>query len=66
VAPDDAQIPSFGDAYYQFIEASAILETVTVLPKPFSNALEDDNGNINQADRKMWVHTVGQSALGET
>ena len=50
---------------YQFIDIDTVLETVTVLPKPKIPA-SVDIGCIHDADRQMWVHTVGSSALGET
>ena len=50
---------------YQFIDIDSVLETVTVLPKPKIPA-KVDIGCIHDADRQMWVHTIGYSALGET
>jgi hypothetical protein len=65
-APEEERIPGAGDAFFQFIDASTTLEAVTLLPKPFTDALLSDDGDINHPDRQMWLHTVGQSALGET
>ena len=65
-APVEKRIPGFGDAYFQIIDSKAILEAVTLLPKPFTDALSSDGGSINHPDRQMWLHCVGQSAFGET
>jgi hypothetical protein len=65
-APEGMRIPGLGDGFFQFIDSKSILEAVTLLPKPFTAALETDDGNINHPDRQIWKHGVGQSALGET
>jgi hypothetical protein len=65
-APEEKRIPGSGEAFFQIIDSTSTLEAVTALPKPFADALLSDQGNINDHDRKMWLHTVGQSALGET
>jgi len=39
-------------------------QSVCVLPAPMQPAASD-NGDIDRVGRKMWVHAVGRSALGE-
>jgi len=65
-APEGMRIPGWEGAFFQIIDSKSILEAVTLLPKPFTAELQSDDGNINHPDRKMWLHSVGQSALGET
>ena len=64
-AQSNKHLPGLGSAFFQLIDKDAVLESVTVVPKPFPNAYSD-TGDINLDERLMWVHTVGYSALGET
>ena len=65
-APNEMRVPGFGDAFFQIIDSLSTLEAATMIGKPFSAALRSDDGDMNHPDRRMWVHTVGQSAFGET
>jgi len=68
-APVAQQLPGQGTAFFQIIHADTVMETVTVLPKPYTDrslAVFADCGNIDDNERKMWVHTVGYSSHGET
>jgi hypothetical protein len=68
-APIAQQLPGQGTAFFQMVLADTVVETVTVLPKPYTDsatAVFDDKGNVSDDARKMWVHTVGYSSHGET
>ena len=69
IAPDELRISGSGTAFFQLIDTGCVLESVIVLPKPVTGSrreIFDDDGDINNDDRQMWVHTVGLSAFGET
>ena len=69
IAPEDKQLRGQGNAFFQIIEVGSILGTVTVIPKPGLPGCDNvyhDNCDINHEDRRMWVHEVGKSSLGET
>ena len=53
-------------AWYQIVDIATVMESVTVLPIPRAGHVFRDLANINDDDRLMWVHTIGQSSFGET
>ena len=56
-----------GAPHFHFIDVKSILESVVVIPKPFSASQRGgaDNGDIFMDGRRMWVHAYGRSARGE-
>ena len=59
----------FEKKYYQFIPASAILESVSIVPKPkpyyVRGSLQLDSCDCEDDDRKFWVHNIGKTKVGE-
>ena len=58
------KLSGMGDAYYQLLELEAVLESVTVVPKPAAKS-QEDKGDIDDREREMWIHTIGYSSFGE-
>ena len=63
-------VPGFEKKYLQFVDASAILERVTIIPKPsvyYSNrAVHLGPCEIDDDLTKFWVHNIGVTKAGET
>ena len=60
----------FENKYLQFVDASAILESVTIIPKPdvhyFNRALNLAPCVVDDDSTKFWVHSIGVTKQGET
>jgi len=69
---DKDTIPGIGfESYYlQFVDAAAILESVTIIVKPavyYSHrAVHLSPVDFDDADNTFWVHNIGVTKLGET
>ena len=64
VPEESMKLSGMGDAYYQLLELEAVLESVTVVPKPAAKS-QEDKGDIDDREREMWIHTIGYSSFGE-
>ena len=54
----------YQDWYLDVVDGTSVLEPCTVLPKPFGTP--DDDFDISDTRRKMWVHERGRTSYGET
>ena len=66
-APERLRLPGFGSAWFDVQDFPSVLESVTMLPVPRGDGdIKLDTGSIGDDNRRMWMHSAGQSALGET